>query len=130
MTDARSAQPSISRVLIADDRARARRALAAVLAVHPSIQVVGEAADGAEAVAEVNRLQPDAVVMDLLMPHLDGIAATVQIKNRWPLIRVVAHSLYLDSSEAALAAGADAFVPKGAPVHDLVAALVATPDRS
>ena len=126
---AHGAQPSISRVLIADDRVRTRRALAAVFAAHPWIQLVGEAADGQEAVAEVDRLQPDVVIMDVLMPRLDGIAATVHIKAHWPRIRVVAHSLYLDSSVAALAAGADMFVPKGAPVEDLIEALVATSDR-
>lgn len=67
--------------------------------------------------------------MDVLMPRLGGIAATVQIKARWPWIRVVAHSLYQQSGEAMLAAGADAFIPKGAPVQDLLEALVATSAR-
>lgn len=129
MRDAHGAQASIRRVLIADDRVRTRRALSAVLAVHPWIQLVGEAGDGEQAIAEIDRLQPDVVIMDVLMPRLDGIAATVQIRARWPWIRVVAHSLYLEFSGAAVAAAAEAFVPKGAPVRDLLDALVATSDR-
>jgi DNA-binding NarL/FixJ family response regulator len=111
------------RLLIADDRARTRRALRALLAVHPGFEVVGEAADGEEAVAAVARLRPDLVVLDMRMPCLDGIAATARIKGRWPDVRVVAHSLAVELRAEALAAGADAFVPKGAPAEDLLAAL-------
>jgi len=129
MTDAHHAQPSISRVLIADDRVRTRRALSAVLCMQPSIQVVGEAADGEETVAQAGRLQPDVVIIDVCMPRLDGIAATSRIKARWPWIRVVVHSMALDYGQSALAAGADAFVPKGAPLQDLFVALVPSSDR-
>jgi DNA-binding NarL/FixJ family response regulator len=113
----------VRRLLIADDRARTRRALRAVLATQPGFQLIGEAADGEEAVAEVERLRPDVVILDIRMPRLDGIAATARIKARWPEIRVIAHSLAEDLSGQALAAGADAFVPKGAPASVLLKAL-------
>lgn len=127
MTDC--AQPSISRVLIADDRLRTRRALSAVLCMQPSVHVVGEAADGEETIAEAGRLQPDVVIVDVCMPRLDGIAATAQIKARWPWIRIVVHSMTPEYGPSALAAGADAFVPKGASLQDLFAALAPSSDR-
>ena len=123
MTAAHSPQSCVSRLLIADDRARTRRALRAVLATHAGFELIGEAADGEEAIAEVERLRPDVVIIDIRMPRLDGIAATMQIKARWPWIRVVAHSLAVESCEDVLAAGADAFVPKGAPADELLRAL-------
>src|SRR5262249_42964771 len=123
MTAARASQSCTSRLLIADDRARTRRALRAVLAMQPGIELIGEAADGEEAVAEIERLRPDVVILDIRMPRLDGIAATRHIKARWPEIRVIAHSLAEELSDEALAAGADAFVPKGAPPADLLRAL-------
>ena len=123
MTAARSPQPCPRRLLIADDRVRTRRALRAVLSTQPGIELVGEAADGEEALSEVERLLPDIVILDIRMPRLDGIEATTRIKQRWPAIRVIAHSLAEELSEEALAAGADAFVPKGAPAGELIEAL-------
>ncbi len=111
-----------ARLLIADDRARTRRALSAV-ATQAGLELVGEAADGEEAIVAVERLQPDIVIIDVRMPRVDGIAAMAQIKARWPHIRVIAHSLAEELAPDALAAGADAFVPKGAPVRELLDAL-------
>jgi DNA-binding NarL/FixJ family response regulator len=113
------------RLLIADDRARTRRALAAILATEAGLELVGEAADGEEALTAVERLMPDIVIIDVRMPRLDGISATTQIKARWPHVRVIAHSLAEDLRPDALAAGADAFVPKGAPARQLLDALAA-----
>ena len=123
MTAARRNDPGVRRVLIADDRTRTRRALSAVLATRAGFKLIGEAADGDEALVAVEQLQPDVVILDVRMPRLDGITATTRIKTRWPWIRVVAHSLADELRDAALAAGADAFVPKGAPVGELFDAL-------
>ncbi|HEX8007447.1 MAG TPA: response regulator transcription factor, partial [Trebonia sp.] len=65
-----------TRCLIADDQAMVREGFAAVLAAQPGLQVVGQAADGADAVRQARHLEPDVVVMDVRMPVLDGIAAT------------------------------------------------------
>ena len=91
--------------------------------MQPGIELIGEAADGAEAIAAVERLRPDVVILDIRMPRLDGVAATRHIKTHWPEIRVIAHSLAEELRADVLAAGADAFVPKGAQVQELLAAL-------
>jgi DNA-binding NarL/FixJ family response regulator len=111
------------RLLIADDRSRTRRALRALLGARAGFEVVGEAADGEEALTRIEELRPELVILDVRMPRLDGIAATARIKARWPTIRVVVHSLATDRREEALAAGADAFVPKGGRAEELVEAL-------
>jgi DNA-binding NarL/FixJ family response regulator len=113
------------RVLIADDQPRARHSLRSLLATWPEIQVVGEAADGAEALRLVEECQPDVVLIDIRMPVMDGLAATRIIKDCWPEIRVVVLSMYPDySAEDALAAGADAFQLKGKPAEELLAAIL------
>ena len=111
------------RLLIADDRSRTRRALRALLAAHGGFDGVGEAEDGQQVLARVEELQPELVLLDVRMPRLDGIAATARIKARWPRIRVVVHSLATERREDALAAGADAFVPKGCRPDELLGAL-------
>jgi DNA-binding NarL/FixJ family response regulator len=111
------------RLVIADDRPRTRRAVRALLAAHPGYAVVGEAGDGEEALACVGQLAPDVVLLDVRMPRLDGVATTARIKARWPAVRVVVHSLAVERRAEVLAAGADTFVPKGAPVAELLAAL-------
>ncbi len=110
--------------MIADDRTRTRHALRAWLATEARVEVIGEAADGEEVVARVAELAPDVVLLDVRMPRLDGVAATVCIKAAWPGVRVVAHSLAVERRAEVLAAGADAFVPKGGPTAELLAALL------
>ena len=77
------------RVLLADDHAIMRQGLRMVLSAESGIEVVGEAEDGREAVALVERLHPDVVVMDISMPHLNGLEATRQIRQRFPEVQVV-----------------------------------------
>ena len=112
-----------TRVLIVDDSARARDGLRALLATWPEITVAGEAANGQDALRLVAERLPDAVLMDLQMPVMDGIQATQMIKQQWPTITVVALTMYAAELPAALAAGADAFVIKGSAPERLLAAL-------
>ncbi len=112
------------RVLIADDRAWSRAGLRALLATRREIQVVGEAADGREALALVEQQQPDVVLLDGRMPVLDGIEATRLIKARWPAIRVVVLTMYAAYCSEALAAGADCFLVKGGRSKELFEAIL------
>jgi DNA-binding NarL/FixJ family response regulator len=108
-----------TRVLIADHRARSRSGMRALLDLQPEIEVVGEAADGREAVRLVEELRPDVVLMDAKMPVMDGLEATGHIKEKWPKARVVLLTIHPGYRAEALAAGADAFLVKGCPARDL-----------
>jgi YesN/AraC family two-component response regulator len=101
------------RVLIVDDQPRARKSLKALLSTWSWVGEMHEAANGREAVQLVKELQPDVVLMDVRMPEVDGLMATVQIKALCPQIKVVVLSMYLEYRDEALAVGADAFVGKG-----------------
>jgi YesN/AraC family two-component response regulator len=111
------------KVLIADDNDRARNGLRALLAIRQEIDIVGEAADGRQAVQMVREYQPDVVLMDVRMPQMDGLEATRQIKARWPGVRVVVVSMYATHRTEALDAGADRFLSKGCPLQELLEAL-------
>jgi DNA-binding NarL/FixJ family response regulator len=112
------------RVLIADDRPPSGRGLKALLALRPEICVVGEAADGQEAVRLAEALRPHVVLMDVKMSRRDGLEATRFIKERWPQIRIVLLTIDAGYRAGALAAGADAFLVKGCPGEDLLAAVL------
>ena len=103
------------RIILVDNRASNRRGLKALLAFEPRISIIGEAADGTEAVQLVGKDQPDLVLMDIHMPVLDGLKATQQIKAAWPSVKVVLYSVYPDYQEEAKLAGADCFLIKGSP---------------
>jgi DNA-binding NarL/FixJ family response regulator len=99
-------------VLIADDQPRARNGMKALLSTMDWVDRMYEASNGWEAVQLVDELKPDVVLMDVRMPVMDGREATQRIKARWPQVRVIIISMYADCADAALAAGADAFVSK------------------
>jgi DNA-binding NarL/FixJ family response regulator len=100
------------RILIADDDRRTRAGLRALLSTHTPFEVVGEAIDGQDALAQIERCRPDAVLLDLHMPVLDGIQAARIIKERWPEVAIVVLTMDAGQRSAALAAGADAFISK------------------
>jgi two-component system, NarL family, response regulator LiaR len=113
------------RVLIADDHAVVRQGLRVFLSAQPDIEVVGEAATGTQAIALVNRLSPDVVVMDLLMPGMDGFAATRHIRDTYPQIRVIILTSYSAEGQVlrALRAGARSYLLKDAEAGEIATAI-------
>ena len=124
------------RVVIADDEPRGRRALKVLLSavtLDPAgnnalrVEVIGEAANGQQAVELAAKRQPGVVLMDLHMPVMDGLQATRAIKSQQPGVRVVVLTIDGNQRQNALAAGADAFLLKGCPAKELLAAILAEP---
>ncbi|WP_291752475.1 response regulator transcription factor [Cellulomonas sp. 73-92] len=113
------------RVLVADDQAIVRDGLVTVLGLLPDVVVVGQAADGEEAVALVADLSPDVVLMDLRMPRLDGAAATARIVARHPTTAVLVLTTYADDESilSALQAGARGYLTKDAGRAEVAAAV-------
>ena len=116
------------RVLIADDQAMVRQGFGALLAAQPDLLVVGDAANGADAVAAARRLDPDVVLMDIRMPVLDGLAATRQLVGDRPApsrprVLILTTFDLDDYVYEALRAGASGFLLKDAPAADLVHAV-------
>jgi two-component system response regulator NreC len=115
------------KLLLCDDHALFRAGLKSVLGEQPSLEVVGEAADGQAAVEEVERLRPDVVLMDIDMPRLDGVEATRRITAARPEVKVLILSMYVEEQLVArgLEAGASGYVLKDAPLSQLAYAIEA-----
>lgn len=114
-----------TRVLIVDDIAAVRRELHTLLDLSRHVRVIGEAADGAQAVRLAVELQPDVVLMDLEMPILDGYAAARLVKEALPGCRVIALSIHEDAAarQKAVEAGMDSFVSKASRLQELLDAI-------
>ncbi len=117
--------PQPIRILLADDHTVVRSGLSAVLAMQDDFKIVGEAGDGEEALRLCESLHPDVVLMDLLMPKLNGVAATKAIKERWPQIQVIALTSFKEKEyvEGALKAGANGYLLKNVSANELVNAV-------
>ena len=116
-----------TRVLIADDHSVVRQGLRMFLALDPELEIVGEAANGAEAVHRARALQPDVVLMDLLMPGVDGITATGEIRRLLPDTEVLALTSVLEDASVvgAVQAGAIGYLLKDTQADELCRAIKA-----
>jgi NarL family two-component system response regulator LiaR len=113
------------RVLLTDDHAIVRKGVRALLATERDIEVVGEAGNGAEAVAQAGTLCPDVILMDLMMPQLDGIEATRQITAKFPSIRVIVLTSFAADEKVfpAIKAGALGYLLKDSGPEELLRAI-------
>jgi NarL family two-component system response regulator LiaR len=112
-------------VLIADDHAIVREGLRALITTEPGMELVGEAADGEEALRLAHTLEPDVVLLDLVMPHKDGIATISELKAHKPGTRVLVLTSFADDAKVfgAIKAGALGYLLKDSAPHDLLRAI-------
>jgi two-component system, NarL family, response regulator LiaR len=113
------------RVLLVDDHSFVREGLRAFLELQEGIEVAGESSDGEEAIEAAERLRPDVVLMDLVMPKLDGVAAMRALRERLPSARVIVLTSFLDDDKLlpALRAGAAGYLLKNAAPQELARAV-------
>jgi len=113
------------KILISDDQAIVRKGIRALLATEPHIEVVGEAENGEEAVSRVEELQPDVILMDLVMPEVDGIEAIRRITSRWPEARILVLTSFATDDKVfpAIKAGALGYLIKDSSPEELVQAI-------
>jgi len=118
------------RIMLVDDHAVVRSGLGAFLSVNPDLELVGEAENGEQAVVRANILKPDVILMDLMMPVMDGVAATQAIKKQNPQIQIVALTSFQEDElvQNALKAGAVGYLMKNVTARELAAAIKAAKD--
>ena len=125
-TKAKSAKKRV-KVLIADDQTLFREGIKDLLENEKSVEVIGEAADGSEVVRLAKKLRPDVILMDIKLPHLDGVSATRLIRKELPNTNVLILSSYEDEAHVmeSIQAGANGYLSKMLPAAELVNALKA-----
>ena len=118
-------QPHLTRVMVVDDHDMVRSGLAVFIETFDDLVLVGEASDGAEAVGLCTEVQPHVILMDLLMPRMDGIAATRAIRQAYPDVQVIALTSFSDRDlvQGALQAGALGYLLKSASIDELAEAI-------
>jgi NarL family two-component system response regulator LiaR len=123
--EGKMAQSATIKILLVDDHAVVRSGLGAVLLSYDDLTLVGEAGNGEEALRLCEKLQPDVILMDLLMPVMDGVAATAAIKKRWPETNIIALTSFKEKEmvEGALKAGALSYLLKNVSADELVTAI-------
>jgi len=110
------------RILIADDHSITRSGIKTLISVYDDLTLVGEAANGAEAITMCDEVSPDVILMDINMPVIDGIEATVKIREKYPNIKIIALTSYVDKKlvTSILKAGAISYIIKNISPDELV----------
>ena len=113
------------RVMIVDDHSMVRRGLSTIFRIKADLELVGEASNGREALDVCAQVQPDVVLMDLVMPEMSGAEATQAIRTRWPQVQVIALTSFQEKDlvRGALQAGAISYLLKNVAAEDLAAAI-------
>ncbi len=113
------------RIFLVDDHMVVREGLKTLITAHPEMEVIGESDDGTTAVALIQACQPDVVIMDISMPHMNGIETTAQLKQRCPEVKVLVMSVHDDTSylRQLLAVGASGYILKHTAADALIQAI-------
>jgi NarL family two-component system response regulator LiaR len=113
------------RILIADDHAIVREGLRALIATEPDLELVGEATDGIQAVSKAQALRPDVILLDLMMPRMDGVEAINEIKKSWQEARIIVLTSFSDDEKvfSAIRSGALGYLLKDSSPSDLLQAI-------
>lgn len=116
------------KVLIVDDHEMVRLGISSYLGVQSDMEVVGEAENGQEAVEKTLALRPDAILMDVVMPEMDGIAATKEILRQWPEAKIIILTSFIDDEKVypAIEAGAASYILKTSTAAEIAKAIRAT----
>jgi NarL family two-component system response regulator LiaR len=116
---------NLIQVMIVDDHGMVRRGLSTILKVKADLELVGEASNGQEALEICEQIQPDVILMDLVMPEMGGVEATRLIRERWPQVQVIALTSFQEKElvREALQAGAISYLLKNVSAEDLAAAI-------
>ena len=114
------------RIMVVDDHRVVRRGLAMALRAFDNLEFVGEAANGVEAIDRCDELRPDVILMDMIMPEMNGVQATGHIRSDYPDTRIIAMTASEEEQmvEEVLQAGADRYLLKNASIDDFVEAIV------
>jgi NarL family two-component system response regulator LiaR len=113
------------RIFIADDHAVVREGLRVMLATQPDFELVGEANDGLQAVSKVRVLKPDVILLDMVMPHMDGLEAIVEIRKDWPDAKIIVLTTFSDDEKvfSAIRNGALGYLLKESSPQELLQAI-------
>ena len=113
------------RIFIADDHAIVREGLRSLLGTEPDLELVGEASDGLQAVSKVRDLRPDVILIDMLMPRMDGLEAILEIRKDWPEAKIIVLTSFSDDEKvfSAIRSGALGYLLKESSPQDLLQAI-------